>query len=256
MMKILLVFIFISCSLNSKKDITLDLNDLSGYSDLNQEDISQHLESYKDFYLANDVKLVSLDLNSRKYLEDLARNIITKNELFFKQKKQASFYIVKEKIPFHFSLPNNKIFLSSALIKRYIKDENILNSVIAYELIRSEKLIYEKNIIIPTGYMSTEKILSLMRLDIKTKLELHKWTFYILKRIGIDKDIYLSWLQIKNRNSLDFSLQLGDIQAISKEEALFKSFMVKNSSFRSTQGKYIRSSKAFYRFMRDVKRKS
>ena len=85
------------------------------------------------------------------------------------------------------------------------------------------------------------------------KVEIHKWSYYLLKRTGVGPDSYLSWLQVKNRNSLDFSLQLGDIRSISREEALFKAFLIEAEKDSTRFSKYRGSSKAFYRLLNEIK---
>jgi hypothetical protein len=130
----------------------------------------------------------------------------------------------------------------------------MLYCLLVYELIRSEKSIYKKTIIIPTGTLSTSRILSLLRLETNNKVEIHKWAFYILKRIGIDTDSYLSWLQIKNRNSLDFAMQIGDIQSVSQEESLFKTFLIEEVKNLKQSTQYKGSSQKFYTFLKQIKK--
>jgi hypothetical protein len=97
-------------------------------------------------------------------------------------------------------------------------------------------------------------MLSLLRLRTADKIEIHKWAYYLLKRSGVDTDTYLSWLQIKNRNSLDFSIQLGDIQSISREEALFKSFLIESVKESNSTNRHRGSSRQFYSLLNDIKR--
>ena len=227
---------------------------MEGYNHYENSDYIDHLNSLKVPYLeSTEIKRMNLKSSSEKFLAEIASKILKKNELFFVSQVNPEFYIIENDAPFHFSLPGMKIFISSGLIKKYIKSEKLLYCLITFELIRSEKNIYKKNIIIPTGFISTRRMLSLLRLNIQEKVEIHKWAFYILKRVGIDTDNYLSWLQIQNRNSVDFSLQLGDISSISREESLFKAFIIKN-----TQKKIARqhegSSRDFYRFVKNLKR--
>lgn len=255
MLKNLLIFYFLtSCSYlglrgDENKGITL-----TDYKEFEKSDYIDHLKSFEKSYLANtDQDKVQLTQKSKKYLESIATLITKNNELFFSSKDEASFNVIESKIPFHFSLPGKKIFFSSNLIAKYINNETMLFCMIVYELIRSEKLLYDKNIIIPAGTISTPRMLSLLRLGTAEKVEVHKWAFYILKRIGIDTDSYLSWLQLKNRNSLDFSMQIGDIQTISREEALFKSFLIQEVKNTRKIPKYKGSSRDFYTFVRNVK---
>lgn len=222
---------------------------------LTDKDYVDHLKSFqKTFISSPDVKTLLLSNQSENYLQSIAQEVTQKNELFFTSKEPVNFIIVQNKIPFHFSLPGRTIFLSTGLINKYIKSEKLLYCVIVFELIRIEKNLYNKVSIIPTGSLSLERILGSLRLKTQAKIEIHKWAFYLLKRAGIDTDNYLSWLQIQNRNSIDFSLQLGDINSISREESQFKSFLIKNSTKISSTTKYEGSSRDYYRFINSIKR--
>lgn len=253
----LIFFITVGCSnfsfLQRNKDNGENIQ-LDGYTVYDNQDYIDHLNSLKVPYLeSKDIQKITLSKSSNLYIQEIANNIIKKNELFFVSLDTPEFFIVNSEAPFHFSLPGRKIFISSGLINKYIKSENLLYCLITFELIRSEKNIYKKNIIVPTGFISTRRMLSLLRLSINEKVEIHKWAFYILKRVEVDTDNYLSWLQIQNRNSVDFSLQLGDISSISREESLFKAFIIQN-----TQKKIARqhegSSRGFYSFVKNLKR--
>lgn len=138
------------------------------------------------------------------------------------------------------------------MLERYVKNESMLYSLITYELIRSEKRLYRKNLIIPTGVMSTSRILSLLRLNVQTKVEIHKWAYYLLNRVDVEPTNYLSWLQVKNRNSADFILQFGDIKSISREESLFKAFLIRNKITKRAI-KHRGSTKRFYAFLNNIK---
>jgi len=227
---------------------------LEGYSKNHTKDYVDHLSNFEKTYF-NDPKIKKIKFSKRqkKYITGIIDNIVKKNELFFKSSVKSKINIIRDDVPFHFSLPGRNIFISSGLINKYIKNEKILYCLIAYELIRSEKYIYRKVFIVPTGIIKTSRMLSLLRLSIDEKVEIHKWAFYILKRVGIDTDNYLSWLQIQNRNSVDFSLQLGDVRSISREESLFKAFIIKNANKKVKNKKYEGSSKSFYSFVNKLK---
>ncbi|MCO4753616.1 MAG: hypothetical protein KC478_04005 [Bacteriovoracaceae bacterium] len=253
----ILLLLLTSCSLlrpESKEKKRAEVK-LDSYRSLESQDFIDHLNAFEQFYLnSKEARLYKLKSSEERFLEGIANDIIKNNELFFTSSAQPTFKIVENSTPFHFSLPGLKIFISSGLISKYIKSEKLLYSVIAYELIRSEKNIYRKAQIIPTGHINTSRVLSLLRLGTQEKVETHKWAFYTLKRVGIDPDIYLSWLQIQNRNSLDFSLQLGDTSSISREESLFKAFIIERAKSKSSQAKYERSSREFYSFVNRIKR--
>jgi hypothetical protein len=253
---LLLLVVCSSCSLFQKKDETKDLAslDLRSLSDFSQLDYNDHLESLKSDYLKTQgIKKLTLRSKSEKYLSGVVSEIQKNNELFFTTKSKVNFSIIENEAPFHFSLPGSNLFISTGLLNKYIKSEKLLYCLVIHELIRSEKSVYRKQVLVPTGFLTTKKILSMMRLNIQDKVDIHKWAFYLLKRIGIDTDNYLSWLQIQNRNSIDFSMQLGDISVISREEALFKAFIIKNTETKSNKY-HAGSSRSFYSFVSDIKR--
>jgi hypothetical protein len=220
-----------------------------------RDDIESHLTAFKKFYLNDsDVKFVKLYESEKRYLQEIVKNIINNNELFFGSKEHAEIIIVNDNRPFFFSLPGRKIFLSLKLFKKYIKNEHILSSIISYELVRSEKGIYKKNIIAPTGVMNTERMLTLLRIDLESRVKVHKWAFYLMKRAGYDSSIYLNWIQIQNRNSVDFKLFYGDTSIISREEALFKGFLIRNNKDSFYEKSKIKSSKNFFRLVNRINR--
>ncbi len=254
----LLFFLFISfylgaCSTRtSVKSNAVEVR-LEGYEQRENIDYIDHIKSFESDYInSRKGKVLILSRDSQKYLDSLIRNIESSNELFFTNLQSSKFYIIQDEIPFHFSLPGKVFFFSSGLLKKYIKNEVMLYCLLAYELIRSEKNIYQKHIIIPTGSLSTRKILSLLRLKLNDKVEVHKWAYYVLKRIGIQPDSYLSYLQVVNRNSIDFATQLGDIHSISQEEAKFKAFLIENEVGK-TRKRHSGSSTAFYNFIKNIK---
>lgn len=256
---LLLTFLFSSCSYIpyfKKRDADeLKVVSLDSYKHYEKQDYIDHLESLKFDYLDSiQTKEIKLDKYRKRYINKIVDVIVKNNELFFASTDRPNVHIINDETPFHFSLPGKNIFISNGLIKKYIKSENILFCLLTYELIISEKNIYKKKIIIPTGTINTRKMLSLLRLNIDEKVEVHKWAFYLLKRIGLDTDNYLSWLQIQNRNSVDFSLQLGDIGSISREESLFKAFIIQNTEKQKISKKYKGSSKEFYSFVKALKR--
>lgn len=254
---LLLLFTFTGCSSfnfpewGTQKDKEIELKSYQEYS---SSDYVDHLASFDKFYRDEQTRnIMKMDRSSIKYLNSIISKITSSNELFFEKGNESSFVIVKNKIPFHFSLPNRKFYFSTGLLRKYIKNEEMLYCIVAYELIRSEKNIYPRTIIIPTGNLNTNRVLSLLRLNTQDKVEIHKWAYYLLKRSGVNTDSYLSWLQIKNRNSLDFSLQLGDIRAISREEALYKAFLIDIEKDTKRMTGHQGSSKLFYQFLRDIK---
>lgn len=224
----------------------------SGHVAMSSEDYADQLASLKTAFLSTPgLKIIQKDQNE-KYLNEILSEIILKNEIFFKNLKQANVTIIKNEAPIHFSLPRGEIFLSTGLITKYIKHESVLVCILAYELVRSENVLYPKQAIVPVGYVNLERILLLSRLNVEEKIEIHKWAYYLTIRSGFDGEYYLSWLQTQNRNTADFLLQVGDINLINQEESLFKSFLIKSSADDETPIKK-NSSKNFYSFLNRIR---
>jgi hypothetical protein len=226
------------------------------YIEMATSDYADHLNSLKKaFLLTPGTKTDNLNPAARKYIQTLCEQIISNNEIFFKNLKSANVTVLDSEAPLHFSLPKGEIFLSNGLIAKYIKHESMLVSILAYELVRSENLIYPKLTIVPIGYVPLERILVLSRLSLEEKMEVHKWAHYITVRSGFDGEYYLSWLQTQNRNTADFILQVGDANLINREESLFKAFLIKNSTDDEVPGKK-NSSKTFYSFINSIRDRS
>jgi hypothetical protein len=225
----------------------------SSYQEMAAEDFADHLVSLKASFLSTPgVKVHQLKPSSEKYVEGLAEEIISKNEIFFKNLKKTNVTIIESNAPLHFSLPRGEIFLSVGLISKYLKHESMLVSILAYELVRSENLLYPKQTVPPIGFLPLERIISLNRLGLDEKMEIHKWAHYLTVRSGYDGEYYLSWLQTQNRNTADFIMQVGDANLINREESLFKAFLIKNTTEDEVPGKK-NSSKIFYSFINSIR---
>jgi hypothetical protein len=99
-------------------------------------------------------------------------------------------------------------------------------------------------------------ILNLQGLKPETKYQINEWSYFVLKRSPASiASAYLNWIQVQNRNTLDFSLFLGDAISISKEEQLFKNFMAKQG-VASVEKKIneANSSRAFYKLFNNIAR--
>jgi len=231
-----------------RKNKNMDISDDS-YTAMSTRDYADHLASLKNPFLSTPgIKTIKLDKKIERYLESLLANIIGKNEIFFKDLKSATVTILDIDAPLYFSLPHGELFLSKGLISKYIKHESMLVSVLSFELVRSERILYPKETIIPLGFVPLERIITLNRLSLEEKMEIHKWAYHLTVRSGYDGEYYLSWLQTQNRNTADFILQVGDANQISREESLFKAFLIKHS-LEDTIVTNKNSSKAFYTFL-------
>jgi hypothetical protein len=222
------------------------------YTGMSDSDYADHLASLKQAFISTPSVRVLNNQSAIKYLESVGGEIVSKNEIFFKNIKKISVTILVHDSPLHFSLPKGEMFLSTGLISKYIKHESMLVSIISYELVRSEKLLYAKQVYIPVGYLSLPRMLTLGRLSLEDKIEIHKWAHSLTIRTGYDGEYYLAWLQIQNRNTADFLLQVDDIDLINREEALFKAFLIKNTSEQDISRKK-NSSKNFYSFINSIR---
>ena len=255
-MKYLIIIITLtSCSLFKSDFQYLETNDQ--VSDYKTGDYEAHLKSLSSSYINTPgVKRINLTRGSIKYLKEVYYRMVNNNELLLKKGETPKFFVIKNKIPFVFSLPGSQFFLSTGLLTRYLKNEALLASVLAYEIIKSSRQMYKKKFIVPVGFVKTAKMLSLTRLDLKEKSEINKWSFFVLKRAGYDPFAILNWIQTQNKNTLDFSFHLGGARNISKEEFMFKNFLAQRSERGEENFILKNSSSGFYVLLNDVKRKS
>jgi len=238
-----------SCSFEEKKSLDYEL-----LSSNTERDYVDHLAFTGANYLSNDeIREVKLSIESKQFLDRVYERIVSNNELMFTNKFKPSFHIIRAQVPFIFSLPHSQFYLSSGLAEKYLKSEELFIAALAGEILKSDRNIYEKRIMIPLGFYSTEKMIQITRLKPETKYKLNEWTYVILKRAGHDPSAFLNWIQVQNRNALDFSLFLGDAFGISKEEHFFKNFMTKQG-FAGVEKKVIEanSSKEFYKLLTNI----
>jgi hypothetical protein len=232
---------------NKKKNIGEKVGQMQG------SDYEDHLASLKKAFLSTKgIKAINLDSSSERYLAKLLNDIILNNEIFFNKVKNASITILDNEAPLHFSLPKGEIFLSKGLISKYVKHESVLAGILSFELIKSEKMLYPIQTAIPLGFFPLERILSINRLNLDEKIEVHKWAHHSTERSGFDGEYYLTWLQTQNRNTADFILLVGDVNQLTREESLFKAFLINETK----EDKVItrkNSSKEFYNFINRIR---
>lgn len=256
-MKLIFTFIILhllsSCSVFQKNEYDFDRK-LYAIDDNQYIDQIAHL---KNVYVKTDgVREVRLSKKSKAYLEAIYYKLVSNNKLLLGSFYKPTFFIIKSDVPFYFSLPKGQFFFSSSLILKYIKNEEIFVAAFASEVVKSQRNLYLKQIRIPTGYFPTDELIAYLRVPVKVKSEINKWTYHVIKRSGHDPYAYLIWLQTLNKNTLDFSLLYGNTQDISKEEHLFKNFIskIKTEEFIQSERKR-NSSSGFYSFIREVKRR-
>lgn len=228
--------------------------DYSELGAIQSQDYVDHLASAGAYYLNfEETKTVKLRPDTIEFLEGIYERLVSNNQLILKLSERPQFFIIQHKSPFLFSLPKSQFFFSTALIERYLKSEELFVAALAAEVLRSQRYVYEKRLMLPLGFYSTEKMIQLTRLKFETKQQVNEWTYFILKRAGYDSSAYLNWIQVQNRNTLDFALFIGDPIGISKEEHLFKNFMSKQGVL-GVEKKFneANSSKEFYKLLNNV----
>jgi len=249
---ILLTFLVLYSCANKSRIVEAEKFNIESYEPYRNVDFVDHLSELNRFYDQNYNNKVSKNVFMHNYLQRGVDRILINNELFFKNIKKVNINLIRDIRPYYFSLPNSDIYISTGLLKKYINHESELMSVVIFEMIRLEKKVYNKSMIIPTGHITIERILSLNRINFEIKNELHKWSFYLLKRSGYDASIYLSWLQILNRNTIDFQALLGETSSISREESMFKKFLVDIKEAVSIEEGKTSSSADFYKFINQL----
>lgn len=218
-------------------------------------DYINHFEHLaKDYLKSPKIQERRISKKTQAYLTEIYRRIVVNNELILKKDIKPIFHIIKSPLPFYFSLPSGRFFFSDTLIKKYLKSENLFVSLLGNEMYRVHKELYEKKILIPIGFLNTKKMISLSKLPINVRVEALKWTYFLLKRSGYDPYAVLNWLQMQNKNSLEFSIQLGTSHARIREEFLFKSFLAQEVGKKQldSENAETNSSRGFYSLQRSL----
>jgi hypothetical protein len=240
------ILLLSSCSMNWLKVKPLVLDNSKIPKVLNKDYVDQ-LESLSIRYLSSrNVGIVKLRNSELKYLKSIVKKITANNELLLDGPKKISFYLIKESAPVIFSLPGYQFFISSGLLKKYFKNESILISALAYEVIKSGRTIYRKKLLAPNNEISTKKITALLRIDHDERLLIYKWAFIALRRSGYDATALLNWIQTMNKNSVDFGWQLSNTRELSNDEFQFKSFLAEQG-LEVMVDRPVNSSRSFYR---------
>lgn len=252
---LIIILNFSSCSF-FKEDNENDLFD-SKTSSESKRDYWDHWKKISADFLENYKKELSPPppyIND--YLKNILSNIEKRNEVFFEKdpKTEIKFYIFNDKRPFYFSLPSGEIILSRRLVEKYIDHEGILLAILVPEYIRIRKVLYQKIRRIPLGFIDLDKTLSLQRLGFENRMKLHQWSYYLLLRTNYHPGQYLSWIQIQNRNHIDFSFYLADSILLLKEESYLKQFIINNYGKLDLNPLKLKSSPAFYKFIDKYRR--
>jgi len=239
--------VLVSCSHQySEKRIVFGSIDRQDYLDqLNQ--------AMTNFLKREAPNVLKLDYRQKNYLEVQYKNLIEKNEALLGEFRQVHFYIVKSSKVFYMSAPGDVVVLSTSLVKKYLKSEELLMSLLAYEAVKNRKAIYEKNLIFPLEEVALEKMLLHVRIPTEAKMRLNEWSFYILKRAGYDPTSFLNWIQVQNRNMSDFIDVLGDSTTITREEQAFKKFLaLEGTAVLEGEVPEKNSSSDYYHFIKNI----
>jgi len=217
------------------------------------ESYGSHLSYWgKQFLSLNKKKTVRLTKSSHLYLQMLFNKILKNNEFIFKNIIKPNFYVIKDQVPYVFSVPSGDFIFSSGLIIKYLKSEGLLATIMSYEMVKCLNVIYQKGLRIPTGYINIDKILKLTAIKVQDRHEIRKLAYLALSRSGFDGLLFLRWLQIRNRNTLDFSHYRQSGEDVIKEEFSFKKFLIDQEiSVDRTNTK--NSSREYYRFIDQIK---
>lgn len=228
----------------------------SGYMETPPSDYLVHIEKLGEAYRqSSGVKLFSLSSDSQKYLKKVYDRVVTNNELLLKHDFSPSFYIISDPTPFIFSLPRAQFYLSTGVINRYLRNEGVLVAALTYEIIKTQHQLYPRKRIVPIGHLQTERILSLTRIPLDVRLEVDRWCFYALERAGYDSYAFMLWIQLQNKNALDFALHYGDARGISREEFMIKNLLVRERNDEVfEEDEQHQSSNGFYLFQQEIRR--
>ncbi len=222
-----------------------------------EQDELDQLAHLGEVYLQSGIKLVPLSNSAQRHLAGIYQQLRQDNEYLLTRNVRPSFYVVDTDTPFIFALPSGKFFFGRGLLQKYLRHEELLMAAMAAEMIRLHRQVYRKNIVVSVGHIDTNQMLFLLRLPVEYRAEIDKWASLLLKRSGHDVYAYLNWLQTQNKNTLDFLAQYGDPKGISRQEFLFKKFLIDNGTFKenpSGLGQRISSSSGHYYLLRDMKK--
>ena len=218
------------------------------------KDYLSHLEFIgRDFKKSHRGQIVFLSGTSKLYLEKLMKKLKRGGGVLFSQFHIGEIVVLRNGIPFHFSMPNGRIFLSQSLLERYINNEGLLASVLVIEMIKSHKSIFKKNTLIPKGFVSLDDLDIFLRIDLNTRTEINKWATYVLLKSGFDPLSILRLLQIKNKNFLDFFNDPIYEKHASAEEVRLKNFFVQEKMLENIDKFQQGSSKFFRIFINEIK---
>lgn len=243
-----IAMILCGCGLIKIEEDTSVVENSSIRSEMTRDYRDQLASLNKSLLQSKKIRLIRISRKSREYLEETYNRIVANNELLLNgsEKESPTFYIIDLSIPFIFSLPKSQFFISKGLIKKYFKNESLLIAALCFEIVKSRRNIYYKKIIIPDGVMDVQRLISLTRVSLEDKINIYKWSYFALRRAEYDASALLNWIQIQNKNTLDFGWMIGDSRVVTREEYEFKSFLA-GKGVTNTDIPTVNSTKQFYR---------
>ena len=249
------IFLLFSCSTaqqfvsNIKKEQYL----IGKKESMHKEDFAAHLTHLgNDFIDSTEKDLVPLSQDNINYLTTLVHRLIQNNKKLYHNKLDFKFHVISSNTPFYFSLPGGHYFYSTGIFKKYIKNEELFMAILAIQTFRTSKNIYLRKKIIPVGHINIEQLISLTRIPLHYRNEVNKWASSTLEQAGLDPSIILNWIQMRNRNILDFAIIDGELSVVAREEFAFKNFLVTTQNNRLKQNNQRNSSEEFYKFIHKV----
>ncbi|MCB9060600.1 MAG: hypothetical protein H6622_03655 [Halobacteriovoraceae bacterium] len=237
------------------------INDIPAYTRheiLSNEDYIRIYNNLSDVYKSGvKNRIIPLSKKSNYFLDKIYRRIVERNSKALNLSITSEIKVISDVIPYIFSLPNGRIFFSSGLINKYLKNEEVFVAALAFEIFKSHQLIFRKQFVIPKGNVTSDRILRLVSIDKEQKLKINEWCYNLLMRSGYDPFVYLVWLQIQNKNALDFSMMNSSEKFISTEEYSYKKLLTQTGrNFEYESDEKINSSQEFYYFVREVEKKA
>jgi len=215
-------------------------------------------ESYLDHYnnLLNDFITTSSGYIKKArpeiqgYLNGIWKRLLGRMD--YKSVTALEVYYYDDQQPFYLLSPDGRLILSIGLIEKYVRNQPLLSVILLEAILRIKHNYFYKIIFIPTGIITVEQMLSVLKLDLKSKTNINEWIYYYLKKNNGDVVSILDWVQVKNRNSLDFSLLNNNGYSPLEEEKVLKNIFLKGRNLELFHEEVSLSPKVFYRFRREA----
>ncbi|MGB0453648.1 MAG: hypothetical protein ACPGJV_08025 [Bacteriovoracaceae bacterium] len=218
-------------------------------SQYSPEDYVRQISFLGQSYLKQNKSLIlPISKQSQEYFRSIYTRVTARAEKYLKYpipRKDIKVVILKMKSPLYFCLPDGTFVFSSRLFEKYLDNEDLFVAVFSTLIYMAHNHIYRKQIFYPKGSITTRELLQMVYLSPEVRFEVNKWGYFIMSRAGFDSSAFLSFIQIKNKNVLEFSMMYKDLNVISREEYNFKNFIVEMRNIETNRNPR-NSSKKFY----------